>query len=149
METVILVIHVLLGVGLVALVLIQQGKGASMGASFGAGASQTVFGSSGGGSLLTRLTTAVVIAFFATSFSLAIIAKHKADNEANPLSGIPMIEQGTSTAAKDGEIPMQATEQNRSAAELGNDKSSGSSEPSAATAGQQDEVPKVETGSKQ
>lgn len=149
MEAIILVIHVLLGVGLVVLVLIQQGKGASMGASFGAGASQTVFGSAGGGSLLTRLTTAVVIAFFATSFSLAIMAKNKADNEANPLSGIPMIEQGVAPAAKDGEIPMQAAEQNRSATESGNGQSSGSSEPSTATAEQQNEVPKVETGSKQ
>lgn len=149
METIILVIHVLLGVGLVALVLIQQGKGASMGASFGAGASQTVFGSTGGGSLLTRLTTAVAIAFFATSFSLAIMAKHKADNEANPLSGIPMIEQGTSTAAKDGEIPTQSVQQSKTSTDSVDTQSSGPSESSTATAGQQDEVPKVETGSKQ
>jgi preprotein translocase subunit SecG len=49
METILLVVHVLLGASVIGLVLIQQGKGADAGASFGGGASQTVFGSAGAG----------------------------------------------------------------------------------------------------
>ena len=47
METFILVLHVLIAIAMTGLILLQQGKGAEMGASFGAGASQTVFGSAG------------------------------------------------------------------------------------------------------
>ena len=47
METIVVVVHVIVAIGIVGLVLLQQGKGADAGASFGAGASQTVFGSSG------------------------------------------------------------------------------------------------------
>lgn len=78
MEQLILIIHVLAALGIVALILLQQGKGAEMGASFGAGASQTLFGSSGGGNMLTKTTAIFATVFFATSFGLAIIAKEKA-----------------------------------------------------------------------
>ena len=67
-------IHVLAAVFLVLLVLVQQGKGATMGAAFGSGASQTVFGSRGSGSFLMRLTLGIVIIFFSTSISLNYMA---------------------------------------------------------------------------
>lgn len=70
MYQIILIVHVLSAVSLIGLVLIQQGKGATMGASFGAGASQTVFGSRGSGSFLLKLTIGFVIIFFATSIVL-------------------------------------------------------------------------------
>jgi len=61
---IILVVHVLIATGLIALVLLQQGKGADAGAAFGAGASGTVFGSQGSASFLTRTTAALATLFF-------------------------------------------------------------------------------------
>jgi len=87
MESIILIVHVLLAVSVIALVLLQQGKGADMGASFGAGASQTVFGSSGSGNFMTRATAILATCFFVTSFALAIVAKDKSAVDAN--EGIP------------------------------------------------------------
>lgn len=78
MENLVLAVHVLTALAIIALILLQQGKGAVAGASFGAGASQTVFGSQGGGSFFTRMTAIFAVVFFATSFGLAIIAKNKA-----------------------------------------------------------------------
>ena len=78
MEQLILIVHVLAALGIIGLILLQQGKGADMGASFGAGASQTLFGSGGGGNVLTRGTAMLATLFFATSFGLAIVAKEKA-----------------------------------------------------------------------
>ena len=74
METILLSVHVLLGVAVIGLVLIQQGKGADAGASFGGGASQTVFGSAGSGSFLVKLTAGLSALFFITSLTLAVIA---------------------------------------------------------------------------
>lgn len=71
METVILIVHVLASVALVSLILLQQGKGADMGAAFGSGASSTVFGSQGSSSFLTRGTAILATVFFITSLSLA------------------------------------------------------------------------------
>ena len=79
LETTVIVVHILVSLGLIGLVLIQQGKGAEAGASFGGGASQTVFGSQGSGSFLTRMTSYLAVVFFVTSVSLAVIAKQKAE----------------------------------------------------------------------
>lgn len=70
----ILIIHVLAAICVIGLVLVQQGKGASMGAAFGSGASQTVFGSRGSGSFLMRLTIGLVVVFFSTSITLNYLA---------------------------------------------------------------------------
>lgn len=74
METVVLVIHVVATISLVVLVLVQQGKGANLGAAFGSGASNTVFGSVGSASFLTKLTAGIALVFFITSLTLAYIA---------------------------------------------------------------------------
>ncbi|MDP6189228.1 MAG: preprotein translocase subunit SecG [Gammaproteobacteria bacterium] len=80
MEVAILIVHVLLAIALVGLILLQQGKGADAGASFGGGgASQTVFGSSGSGNFLSTVTAWIAVGLFATSFALAFYAKQKAD----------------------------------------------------------------------
>ena len=76
MEQIIIISHLLVALVIIGLIMLQQGKGADMGASFGAGASQTLFGSSGSGNVLTRATAWLVAAFFATSFGLALIAKN-------------------------------------------------------------------------
>ncbi|MCB1865352.1 MAG: preprotein translocase subunit SecG [Chromatiales bacterium] len=76
--TVLLVVHVMLAVGLIALVLLQHGRGADMGAAFGSGASATVFGARGAASFLTRTTALLATGFFLTSMALAWLATRPA-----------------------------------------------------------------------
>ncbi len=76
MYTVVTIIHVLSCIFLVLVVLLQTGKGADMGAVFG-GSSSTVFGSSGAGTFLTRLTTATAIVFMLTSLSLTYFSSRR------------------------------------------------------------------------
>lgn len=80
MESIILVLHVLVALAMIGLILLQQGKGAEMGASFGAGASQTVFGAAGAVGFLTKLTAVLALIFFVTSLGLAIYAKKHAQS---------------------------------------------------------------------
>lgn len=88
MFTVLLVIYLLAAVGIIGLVLIQQGKGADMGASFGAGASNTVFGASGSGNFLTRMTALFATAFFAISLVLGNMSTHKTESQwVDPVQG--------------------------------------------------------------
>ncbi|MDP2245456.1 preprotein translocase subunit SecG [Pseudomonas sp.] len=82
LETVVVVFHLLGAIGVVALVLLQQGKGADAGASFGAGASATVFGSQGSSTFLSRVTAILATAFFLTSLGLAFFAKERSDGMA-------------------------------------------------------------------
>ena len=79
LQNIILVFHVLVAVGLIILVLLQQGKGADAGAAFGSGASGTVFGSQGSASFLTRTTAILATLFFITSLSLAYLANQQAE----------------------------------------------------------------------
>ena len=80
METLVLVIHVIATFSLVVLVLLQQGKGADLGAAFGSGASNTVFGSVGSASFLTKLTAGLALVFFVTSLTLAYLANQQMDS---------------------------------------------------------------------
>lgn len=103
MENLVLVVHILTALAIIALILLQQGKGAVAGASFGAGASQTVFGSQGSGGFFARATAICAVIFFATSFGLAIIAKNKAGVGD---SSIPtVIESRQDQSAEDSEVP--------------------------------------------
>ncbi|GLS83674.1 preprotein translocase subunit SecG [Paraferrimonas haliotis] len=88
MYEVLIVCYLLVAIGLVGLILIQQGKGADMGASFGAGASGTLFGSSGSGNFLTRTTSILAITFFVLSLLIGRMSAHhnKADESWNDLS---------------------------------------------------------------
>lgn len=90
METLVLAAHVVLAAGIIALVLLQQGKGAEAGAAFGSGASQTVFGSQGTGNFLSRMTAVLATGLFATSFVLAVYAKQQATSVGDV--GIPTAE---------------------------------------------------------
>lgn len=74
MYTALVVIDILTSLALVVLILIQHGKGADVGAAFGSGASQTVFGSGGSGSFLTRATAILALIFFVVSLSLAYLS---------------------------------------------------------------------------
>ncbi len=90
METLVLAAHVLIAAAIIALVLLQQGKGAEAGAAFGGGASQTVFGSQGTGNFLSRFTAVMATGLFATSFILAVYAKDQAGAVSS--AGIPSVE---------------------------------------------------------
>lgn len=72
-----LVVFLIVAIGLVGLVMLQQGKGADMGASFGAGASGTLFGSSGSGNFMTRMTAVLATLFFIISLVLGNINSNK------------------------------------------------------------------------
>jgi preprotein translocase subunit SecG len=71
MTAFIIAIHVLACIALVGIVLLQHGKGADIGSTFGGGASQTVFGSRGAGNFLTKLTTGFAVVFMLTSLTLS------------------------------------------------------------------------------
>ncbi|MBR7887523.1 preprotein translocase subunit SecG [Marinomonas sp. A79] len=93
MESLILVLHVLAAIAIIALVLLQQGKGADAGASFGGGASQTVFGSQGSGSFFGKMTAVFALVFFLTSFGLAFFASEQAKSVSGALDFVPSATQ--------------------------------------------------------
>ncbi len=68
------IVHIIVCIGLILVVLLQTGKGAEIGAVFGGGSSSTIFGSSGAGNFLTKLTTAMAIVFMMTSLTLGYFA---------------------------------------------------------------------------
>jgi preprotein translocase subunit SecG len=103
-ENLVLLAHVLAALGIIGLVLLQQGKGAEMGSGFGAGVSSTVFGSLGAGSFLARTTSIIALVFFVTSFSLAYFARDKVDLIKD--IGIPSVEQINAAQAEKAEISL-------------------------------------------
>jgi len=110
-EQLILVAHVIIALAIIGLILLQQGKGADMGASFGGGGSQTVFGAAGGGSVLTRATAILVAIFFISSFGLAILAKNKmtdmnTSSELRGLESAAEVKLVEETAIPDTEIDL-------------------------------------------
>jgi preprotein translocase subunit SecG len=125
LETGVVIFHLLGAIGVVALVLLQQGKGADAGASFGSGASATVFGSQGSSTFLSRVTAILATAFFLSSLGLAFFAKEKADaltqvglpdpavlevQQAKPaVEDVPVLEE-QAPAAEAADVP-QAPEQ--------------------------------------
>ncbi|MCZ6830302.1 MAG: preprotein translocase subunit SecG [Gammaproteobacteria bacterium] len=113
MEQIILIVHLLIALAIIGLIMLQQGKGADMGASFGAGGSQTLFGADGSGNVLTKATALLVVAFFATSFGLAVIAKDKAATVSDAEIPLPLVEQQEAPAeiqdipAVDADLPAE------------------------------------------
>jgi len=97
--TVLLVIfHILICIALVMIVLLQTGKGADMGATFGGGSSQTLFGSTGATTFLTKSTTFVAVAFMVTSLALAYISSSGKKYDSVATTNAP-IEQKADTSA--------------------------------------------------
>ena len=108
MESAIIIVHVVMAIAIIGLVLIQQGKGADAGASFGGGASQTVFGASGSGNFLNKTTSILAVVFFVTSFALAVIAKNKAESVGSvglPTVTTPADVPAQAPAAPAGDLP--------------------------------------------
>lgn len=134
METIILLVHLLTALAIIGLIMLQQGKGADMGASFGAGASQTLFGSAGSGNFFSRMTAVFATVFFITSFSLAVLAKQKTDvtddlalpeleevevpfTEAqSPAADVPSIDEGVQGAVESAQADVPSLEDTADAA---------------------------------
>lgn len=91
MDIVLHIVHALSALALIVFILLQQGKGAEAGASFGAGASQTMFGGNGSGNFMTRATAVLAVVFMVTSLGLAWMARHNASAVTG--SDIPAISQ--------------------------------------------------------
>jgi preprotein translocase subunit SecG len=89
MHTFLIVIQVLLALGIIGLVLLQQGKGADMGAAFGSGASGTVFGARGSANFLSRTTAVLATLFFANSLVLAYLVGERAEVEESIVQEAP------------------------------------------------------------
>ena len=104
MEQITLMVHLLVALALIALILLQRGKGADIGASFGAGASQTLFGSAGGGNALTRMTAWLSAIFFVSSFGLAVIADNRTASEDDLGFEVPGYES-VETETLDSDVP--------------------------------------------
>jgi preprotein translocase subunit SecG len=116
-ETILLVVHVLLSLGIIGLVLLQRGKGADAGAALGGGASATVFGARGAANFLSRSTAILATAFFISSLTLAYLASQReapssvaesvatptaVEQQAKPAGGEDMPEADTAPAAPAG-----------------------------------------------
>jgi preprotein translocase subunit SecG len=110
---IIIVIHILLGLGIIGLVLMQQGKGADAGAAFGSGASGSVFGAQGSASFLSRSTAIFATLFFITSLGLAFLSGYqtkKADIMDAPAvekvtSDVPLSQNKADDAVPVAELP--------------------------------------------
>jgi preprotein translocase subunit SecG len=76
-----IIIHVLVCIALIMIVLLQTGKGADMGAAFGGGSSQSLFGSTGASTFLSKATTGAAIIFMVTSLGLAWMSSHRTGSE--------------------------------------------------------------------
>ncbi|MEW5250004.1 preprotein translocase subunit SecG [Microbulbifer discodermiae] len=107
MEKLVLIVHVLTALSIIGLILLQQGKGAEAGASFGAGASQTVFGSQGSGNFFSHLTAIMATVFFVTSLGLALLARQGAEADIDAdMPQIPaVVEQPGEAPAVDSDVP--------------------------------------------
>ena len=104
MNFILLAIHILVCLSLIGIVLIQGGKGAEVGAAFGAGASGTVFGATGGQSFLSKMTTGAAVIFMLTSLALAIFwgqpgSSSVMPDQVAPTSGQTSMPVQTSTPA--------------------------------------------------
>ena len=108
MSLVLIVIHIVVSVALIMIVLLQTGKGADMGAAFGGGGSQTLFGSTGASTFLSKATTVAAIVFMLTSLSLAYLASHKTSDSIMETTTAP-IEQPASPTQGDTSAPQTTT----------------------------------------
>ncbi|MDX1500407.1 MAG: preprotein translocase subunit SecG [Woeseiaceae bacterium] len=95
----VLIVHTLIALGIIALVLLQRGKGADAGAAFGAGASGTVFGARGSASFFSRMTAVLATAFFASSLALAYLSSQRSEVPESLLEGAPIAETSPASDA--------------------------------------------------
>ena len=109
MESIILSVHVVLAIAIVVSVLVQQGKGSNMGASFGGGGSNTVFGSQGSTSFFAKLTNGAILCFFVTSLLLAWGAQQTYQGQPSDVN--KLLETIQENAASGESLPGEAVPQ--------------------------------------
>ena len=95
--TLFLIVHVVACIALIMIVLLQTGKGADMGAAFGGGGSQTLFGSTGASTFLSKATTIAAVVFMLTSLGLAYMSSHRMGDSVMSDTKVP-VEQKASPA---------------------------------------------------
>jgi preprotein translocase subunit SecG len=107
MTILLIVIHVAVCVALIMIVLLQTGKGADMGAAFGGGSSQSLFGSTGASTFLSKATTGAAIIFMVTSLGLAWMSSHRTGSESVVTAAPPA---PVESSAQPATAPPPATE---------------------------------------
>ncbi len=105
MQETILIIYLVVSIALIGIILLQQGKGAEMGASFGAGGANTVFGAAGSGNVLTKSTTVLAILFFAIALSISYLNSEPSVVTDSVLDEETAIENSTVAPSLDTELP--------------------------------------------
>ncbi len=105
MTIVIGIIHIIIAIGLILIVLLQTGRGSDIGAAFGGGSSQTLFGSSGSSSFMTKLTTIAAVVFMLTSLVLAYTYSRKGSS----IRSIPVETRQSAPAPVQPSAPAQGT----------------------------------------
>ena len=98
MQQLVIMIHIVLCLALIALVLLQQGKGASMGPAFGSGASNTLFGSRGPASFLMKVTGTIAALFFVTSLTLSFFISQSVRHASDLSVSAPVSQQQSAPA---------------------------------------------------
>ena len=98
MSTFLIIVHVIVSIALIMIILLQTGKGADMGAAFGGGASQTLFGSTGSSTFLGKLTTAAAVIFMLTSLILAYRSGHRTPSSIMMNQQTPIEQKAVPTA---------------------------------------------------
>lgn len=115
MSALLVIVHVIVCIALILIVLLQTGKGADMGAAFGGGGSQTLFGSTGASSFLSKATTGAAVVFMVTSLSLAYVSTNRVGGSVMERVETPAAPAETApapadAAAPDASAPAAATE---------------------------------------
>ncbi len=90
LHTILLTVHIIAGISVIGLVLLQHGKGADMGAAFGSGASGSLFGATGSANFLSRATAALAAVFFLTSLGLSYIATSRPKLSGSVMDSTPV-----------------------------------------------------------
>jgi preprotein translocase subunit SecG len=89
LHTILMTVHIIAGISVIGLVLLQHGKGADMGAAFGSGASGSLFGATGSANFLSRATAALAAVFFLTSLGLSYIATSRPKVSGSVMDSVP------------------------------------------------------------
>lgn len=105
MTILVAIIHVIIAIALILIVLLQTGRGSDIGAAFGGGSSQTLFGSSGSSGFMTKLTTIAAVVFMLTSLVLAYSYSHKGSS----IRSVPAQTESPAPAQNQQSAPAQGT----------------------------------------
>jgi len=111
MSVLFIIMHIIVCIALIMIVLLQTGKGADMGAAFGGGASQTLFGSTGATTFLGKATTVAAIIFMITSLGLAYMSSHKTGSSIMMEDKAPIEQQEAPAQPKKNSLPAPETSQ--------------------------------------